>query len=396
MHRVNLAENIYYVGFNDRKTHLFENIWPIPKGVSYNSYLIVDEKIALIDTVERSYIDDYLDQIEVLTDGRPVDYLIINHMEPDHSGALKAVISKYPNITLVGNKKTFEMAANFYQVTQQNIEVYDDSELLLGKTNLQFTTIPMVHWPETMVTFESTNKILFTGDACGSYGTLDGGIFDDELDYTQYDEEIVRYFSNIVGKYCAHTQRALKKIAKYDIKIIAATHGMIWRSHIDFILDKYQKLSSYQTEPGAVIVYGSMYGNTAKMAEIIARQLAVRGVKNIRVYDSSKTHPSFIISDIFKYKALILGSAAYNNAMFPTVETLLTTIKHMGIKDHLLGIFGSYSWNGGGVKNLELFAQEIKWEVVGQPLEEKGAMKPDHFNKYVDLANAFADKLLNI
>lgn len=394
MHKVNLAENIYYIGFNDRKTHLFENIWPIPRGVSYNSYLIVDEKIALIDTVERSYIDDYLDQIATLTNGRPVDYLIINHMEPDHSGALKAVIARYPNITLVGNKKTFEMAANFYQVNHQTLEVYDDSELALGKCNLQFTTVPMVHWPETMVTYEATNKILFSGDACGSYGTLDGGIFDDELDYTLYEEEIVRYFSNIVGKYCPHTQRALKKIAKYEIGMIAATHGMIWRSHIDYILGMYEKMSTYQTEPGAVVVYGSMYGNTAKMAEIIARQLAVRGIKNIRVYDASKTHPSFIISDIFKFKALILGSAAYNNAMFPTVETLLTTIKHMGIKNHLLGIFGSYSWNGGGVKNLVKFAEEIQWEMVGEPLEEKGAMKTDHFERYVNLANAVADKLM--
>lgn len=286
------------------------------------------------------------------------------------------------------------MVANFYHTNHQSIEVYDDSELALGKCNLQFTTVPMVHWPETMVTFESTNKILFSGDACGSYGTLDGGIFDDELEYQLYEEEIVRYFSNIVGKYCAHTQRALKKIAKYDIKMIAATHGMIWRSHIDYILDMYEKMSTYQTEPGVVVVYGSMYGNTAKMAEIIARQLAVRGVKKIRVYDSSKTHPSFIISDIFKYKALVLGSAAYNNAMFPTVETLLTTIKHMGIKNHLLGIFGSYSWNGGGVKNLVKFAEEIQWEMVGNPLEEKGAMKADHFDLYVGLANAIADKVL--
>lgn len=394
MHQIKLAENIFYLGFNDRKTHLFENIWPIPKGVSYNSYLIVDEKIALIDTVEKSYIDDYLDQIAQLTNGRQVDYLVINHMEPDHSGALKSVVARYPNITLVGNKKTFEMVSNFYHIAHQTYEVYDDYELSLGKCNLQFTTVPMVHWPETMVTFEATNKILFSGDACGSYGTLDGGVFDDELDYTLYDEEIVRYFSNIVGKYCAHTQRALKKIAKYDIKMIAATHGLIWRSHIDYILDKYNRMSTYETESGAVIVYGSMYGNTAKMAEIIARQLAVRGIKNIRVYDSSKTHPSFIISDIFKYKALVLGSAAYNNAMFPTVETLLTTIKHMGIKNHILGIFGSYSWNGGGVKNLMNFADEIQWELVSEPLEEKGAMKPDHFDRYVSLANSIADKLL--
>ena len=176
MHQVKLSENIFYLGVNDRRTHLFENLWPIPHGVSYNSYLIVDEKIALIDTVERTFIDDYLDQIEILTNGRPVDYLVINHMEPDHSGALKAVVAKYPEITLVGNKKTFDMVANYYKLSEKMLEVYDDSELPLGKHRLSFTTIPMVHWPETMVTFENTNKILFTGDAFGSFGTLDGGV----------------------------------------------------------------------------------------------------------------------------------------------------------------------------------------------------------------------------
>lgn len=395
MHQVNLTDDIYYLGFNDRRTHLFENFWPIPYGVSYNSYLIVDEKIALIDTVERTFIDDYLDQIEALTGGRPVDYLVINHMEPDHSGALKAVVTKYPNITLVGNKKTFDMVANYYKLSTQTLEVYDDSELPLGKHRLSFTTIPMVHWPETMVTFEASEKILFTGDAFGSFGTLDGGIFDDELNMASYEEELMRYFTNIVGKYCPHTQRALKKVQTLDVKVLAPTHGPVWRTDLNYILGKYEKWSSYATEPGAVIVYGSMYGNTAKMADVIARQLAVRGVKNIRVYDASKTHASYIISDIFKYKAFIIGSAAYNNELFPAVESLVTKIEHMGIKNHLLGIFGSYGWNGGGVKNLQKFAENIKWEVVYEPVEEKGTLKKEKFGQCLELANAMADKLLS-
>jgi flavorubredoxin len=394
MHQINLAENIFYIGVNDRRTSLFENFWPLPYGVSYNSYLIVDEKIALIDTVERTFIDDYFEQIDFLIQERPIDYLIINHMEPDHSGALRAVVAKYPNITLVGNKKTFDMVANYYQISKNMLEVSDDSELLLGKHRLTFSTIPMVHWPETMVTYEASQKILFTGDAFGSFGTLDGGIFDDEVNLAFFEEELMRYFTNIVGKYCPHTQRALKKLEPFNIKILASTHGPVWRTNINYVIDRYERWSTYTTDPGAVIVYGSMYGNTAKMADTIARQLAVRGIKNIRVYDASKTHPSYIISDIFKYKAFIVGSAAYNNELFPSIEALTTKIEHMGIKDHLLGIFGSFGWSGGGVKNLQKFAENIKWELVYQPVEEKGTLKKDKFEQCIGLANAMADKLL--
>lgn len=394
MLKVNLAKDIYYLGFNDRRTHLFENIWPIPYGVSYNSYLIVDEKVALVDTVERAFIDDYIDEIESIIGDRNVDYLIINHMEPDHSGALKAIVHRYPNITLVGNKKTFGFVEAYYMNPTNTLMVHDDYVLDLGKHKLQFQMIPMVHWPETMVTYEETNKILFSGDAFGSYGTLDGGIFDDEINLEFYEVEVMRYFTNIVGKYCPHTQRAIKKLAPLDIKMIAATHGPIWRSDLDWILTRYNKWSSYDLDCGCVIVYGSMYGNTKKMAETIARQLAVRGIKNIRVYDASKTHSSYIINDIFKYKGFIVGSAAYNNAMFPNVETLLTTVEHMAPKDHYLGIFGNYSWNGGGVKNLKTFAENIKWEMVYEPIEEKGNMKLNTREELIGLANAMADKLL--
>ncbi len=394
MQQVNLTEDIYFLGFNDRRTHLFENIWPIPHGISYNSYLIVDEKIALVDTVERSFIDEYLDEIEGIIGDRQIDYLIINHMEPDHSGALKSIIQKYPEIKLVGNKKTFGFAESFYLTPKNVVEVYDEFKLDLGKHKLQFYMIPMVHWPETMVTYEETTKIVFSGDAFGSYGTLDGGIFDDEINLDFYEIEVMRYFTNIVGKYCPHTQRAIKKLAPLDIKMIAATHGPIWRSDLDWVLTRYNKWSSYDLDCGVVIVYGSMYGNTQKMAEVIARQLAVRGIKNIRVYDASKTHSSYIINDIFKYKGFIVGSPAYNNALFPNVEILLSTIEHMAPKNHYLGIFGNYSWNGGGVKNLKTFAEKIKWEMVYEPIEEMGSLKKDKKAELVNLANAMADKLL--
>ncbi len=388
-----LTEGIYFLGFNDRRTHLFENIWPIPQGISYNSYLIVDEKIALVDTVERQFIDDYLEHIESIIGDRSVDYLVINHMEPDHSGALRALVTKYPNVTLVGNKKTFGFVENYYFSPTHTLEVKDDDVLSLGKFNLQFRTIPMVHWPETMVAYETTNKILFSGDAFGSYGTLDGGIFDDEINLDFYEVEVMRYFTNIVGKYCAHTQRAIKKLADLDIRMIAATHGPVWRTDLNWVLNRYNKWSTYDTEEGVIIVYGSMYGNTAKMADTIARRLSERGIVNIRVYDAAKTHSSYIINDLFKYKGFIVGSVAYNNALFPAVETLISTIAHMGIKDHYLGVFGNYSWNGGGVKNLMAFADSIQWEMVYEPIEEKGALKISTREQLFALADAMAKKL---
>ncbi|MFW5756098.1 MAG: FprA family A-type flavoprotein [Tangfeifania sp.] len=393
MQYVNIADDIYFLGYNDRRTHLFENIWPIPHGISYNSYLIVDEKITLIDTVERSFIDEYLENIEEIVGDRPIDYVVINHMEPDHSGALKAIVQKYPEITLVGNKKTFAFVESFYMEPENVHMVHDNDVLDLGKHRLQFQTIPMVHWPETMVTFEETNKILFSGDAFGSYGTLDGGIFDDEINLGFYEIEVMRYFTNIVGKYCPHTQRAIKKLAPLDIKMIAATHGPIWRTDLDWVLTRYNKWSSYDLDKGVVIVYGSMYGNTQKMAEVIARRLAEKGIKNIRVYDASKTHSSYIINDIFKYKGFIVGSPAYNNALFPNVQTLLSTIEHMAPKNHYLGIFGNFAWNGGGVKNLKIFAENIKWEQVYEPIEEKGALKKERKEKLLKLADAMAEKL---
>jgi flavorubredoxin len=262
MYKVNLSDDIYFLGINDRRTSLFENLWPLPYGVTYNSYLIVDEKVCLIDTVDRKFTDDYFEKLDDILGERVVDYVVVNHVEPDHSGSLSAIREKYPNITIVGNKKTFPMIENFYGITEDILTVADGDELDLGKHKLNFYTIPMVHWPESMVTFESTENILFSNDAFGSFGALDGGVFDDEVNLSFYEEEAMRYFTNIVGKYCPHTARALVKLESLDIKMIAPSHGLIWRSHIAYIVEKYQQWSSYTTEKGVVILVGSMYGNT--------------------------------------------------------------------------------------------------------------------------------------
>jgi len=394
MDQIKLTDSIYYLGFNDRRTHLFENMWPIPYGIAYNSYLIKDGKVALIDTVEHQFIDDYFEKIDNILQGKKIDYLVINHMEPDHSGALKAVTEKYPDIIVVGNKKTFDLIENFYKKPKHLLLVDNGSHLNLGKTVLQFHMIPMVHWPETMVTFDESDQILFSGDAFGSFGTLDGGVFDDELNLEFFQEEAMRYFTNVVGKYCLPTSNALKKLSLFKIRMIAAAHGPIWRTDLNWILSRYKKWSKYKTDPGVVIVYGSMYGNTEKMAEVIARQLSVNGVKNIRVYDVSRTHASYIISDIFKYKGLIVGAPTYNMGLFPPVYALLNEIADMKIKDHYLGFFGNYSWSGGAVTKLKVFAENMNWEMVAEPVEEKSRLKAEKYDQCLRLADAMAVMVL--
>jgi flavorubredoxin len=390
---IKISDNIYWLGVNDRRTTLFENYWPIPKGVAYNSYVIVDEKTAIIDTIDRGMMDDYMDNIENAINGRPVDYLIINHMEPDHSGAIKAIVSKYPNIQIVGNKKTFPMLERFYGIKDNLLEVKEGDSIDLGTHKLNFAMIPMVHWPETMVTYESTNKILFSGDAFGSFGTLDGGIFDYQVDLDWLEEEMSRYYSNIVGKYGGPTQSALKKVAALEVDMICATHGPIWKEHIPEIIAKYDKWSKYETDKGVVIVFASMYGNTEKMADYIARELVNQGIEKVRIFDASKTHPSYIINEIFKYRGVILGSATYNGGLFPAMNTLVSELDHMGIKNHIMSIFGSHAWAGAGVKNLLKFSESIKWELVGEPCDSKCSPHEEEYCKCKNIASDMAKRL---
>lgn len=393
---IEISQNIYWVGVNDRRTALFENLWPLEHGVAYNSYLIVDDKVALIDTVESGQVSEYTRKIQsIISNKRKIDYLIVNHMEPDHSGLLKTVFELYPEIQIVGTQKTAEMIANFFGITS-NITIVKEGDVIdLGNHKLKFYMTPMVHWPETMVTYEDTKNILFSGDAFGSFGALDGGIFDDEVDLEFFEEEMRRYYSNIVGKYGAPVQSALKKLSGLEIKTICPTHGPIWRKDINRVISLYDRWSKFEAEDGVVIVYGTMYGNTVKMAETIARALSEEGVKNIVVYDASKTHVSYILRDIWKYKGLVIGSCAYNAHLFPPVEDLTNKLLHIGLKNRLLGIFGTYSWNGGGVSNLIKFAEQMKWETVADPVEAKSAASKKDIAGCVNIAKKMAAKLQN-
>ena len=392
---VKVTDNIFWLGVNDRRTHLFENMWPIPNGVSYNSYLIVDEKVALIDTLEYGSSDDYLEKIEELIGkDKTIDYLIINHMEPDHSGSIKLIVERYPDIKLVGNLKTFKIIESYFGYQDKWFQVEDGDELKLGQHTLKFVMTPWVHWPETMMSYEMNNKVLFSGDAFGSFGTLDGGIFDDEIEFEEYyEEDMRRYYSNIVGKYSNMVQKAFKKLEGVEVRYICATHGPIWRKDVNKVLSLYDKWSKFETESGVVIIYGSMYGNTAKMADFIARKLSENGIKKIRVHDASKTHISYLINEIWRYKGVILGSCAYNSGMLPTMENLTRTLEHMGVKEHVLGLFGSYSWNGGGVKSLHQFYETIQWDLVSEPVDAKGIPHTDTFERCEVLAKAMAEKL---
>jgi flavorubredoxin len=392
---INITEDIFYVGVNDRETAIFENLWPLDKGVSYNSYIIRDKKNVLVDTVKINKFSVFIEKIRNLLNGEDIDYLVINHMEPDHSGSIQEILEEFPNMKIIGNKKTFEFLNDLYGIQKNLYEVKDGDEIDLGEHKLKFYMTPMVHWPETMMTYETKSKILFTGDAFGGFGSLDGGIFDDEVNLDFFEDEIRRYYSNIVGKYSPMVQRALKKLSDVDIKIIAATHGPVWRKHPERIIEKYDRWSKYESEEGVVIIYGSMYGNTEKMADHLARKIAEQGIKNIKVINASKTHLSHIINEIWRFKGVMLGSCTYNTGLFPPMEEIVQWISHTGLKNRVLGIFGTYGWSGGGVSTIEKYAENFKWPIVNESVEAKLSAKEDDLKKLDELAKAMADAVKN-
>ena len=388
-----VAGKIYWLGANDRKKHRFENIWPIPNGVAYNCYLINDEKTALVDTIESGVAGDFIEKVEQLLGDRPLDYLIINHMELDHTGEVKDILKRYPNVQIIGNSKTFKVVEAYWGALANLKQVEDGDELSLGYHKLKFVMTPWVHWPETMMTYDATEQVLFSGDAFGSFGTLDGNVFDDEIDFTYYEEDMRRYFSNIVGKYANMVQKAFKKLEGVPVKSVCPVHGPVWRSNPEVVLGLYDKWSKMEAEDGVVIIYASMYGNTEQVADRIARKIAEQGVKKIRIHDVSKTHISTLINEIWRYKGVILGSCAYNSQMFPLLEQLTRELEHMGVKDRELGIFGSYSWNGGGVKNLQKFQESIGWNLVSKPAEIYGIPTEEKYAQCDELAVAMAERL---
>lgn len=394
---VKINDRISWLGVNDRTTHLFESLWPIPNGVAYNTYLIQDEKTALMDTLKLGFGKDFQERVTETLGGRELDYLVVHHMEPDHTGEIKSIVKKYPNVKIVGNSKTFKVLESYFGKMDNLMEVKEGDILNLGHHKLKFVFMPWVHWPEVMVSYDMTEGILFSADAFGTFGTLDGGIFDDEVLFDKYyEDDMRRYYSNIVGKYSAFVQKAFCKLAGVEIRTICPLHGPIWRTNVAKVLGLYDKWSKMEADDAVVIIYGSMYGNTAVMADYIARVIAEQGVKDIRVYDVSKTHISYLISEIWRCKGVILGSPAYNSCMFPLIENLTRELEHKGLKNRLLGVFGTYSWNGGGVRNLLTFADNIKWEMIGQAAEIEGAVYEDKIALARELGVEMAQKIKTV
>lgn len=397
--KTEITNGIHYVGVNDRHKHIFEGLWPLPYGVSYNSYIIADEKIALVDTVEADFFTQYLDNIRSVIGDRPIDYIIVNHMEPDHSGSLTLIKKYYPNAKIVGNKKTFGMMQGFYRVGNDadgdTLEVKNGDTLQLGSHTLAFTLVPMVHWPETMVTLDTTANVLFSGDAFGCFGALNGAYIDAEMNCDIYWDEMLRYYSNIVGKYGTPVQQALKKLAGVKMDYICSTHGPVWHEHIERVVGMYDRLSRYEGADGLVIAYASMYGNTERAAEVIARAASEAGVKNIIMHDVSRTHHSYIIADIFRYRALILGAPTYNNGLYPQMESLLSELAGRDMKNRLLGWFGSFSWAGKAMKTIgEWNETRLHFEPVGTPVEIKQSLDEATTRACEELGRAMGERLL--
>ncbi|MFQ7039405.1 MAG: FprA family A-type flavoprotein [Barnesiella sp.] len=387
------VKNIHYVGVNDRVKQKFEGLWPLPNGVSYNSYLITDEKTALIDTVDLCYGERFLAKIQAILGDKPIDYLIINHMEPDHSASISLIRQVYPKMKIVGNAKTLSMIEGFYGICDYFMEIKDGDVLPLGKKKLRFYLTPMVHWPETMMTYCENDALLFSGDAFGCFGAVDGGVTDEQMNTDRYWSEMYRYYSNIVGKYGSPVQKALAKLAEVKIETICSTHGPVWQKNVEKVISIYDKLSRYEAEEGVVIAYGSMYGNTEQMAEEIARELAAQGIKNIVMYNLSFTDPSYVLSDIFRYKGLIIGGPTYSNQLFPPVEALTRMIEVRDIKNRIFGYFGSFTWAGASVRRLGTFAETMKWTNVCSPVEMKQGITPDKTAECCSLARNFATLL---
>lgn len=372
-----LTNDTYYIGVNDRTTALFEGLWPLPAGVSYNSYLIDDEKTAVIDCVGPEFFEEHLANMRSVLGNRTVDYIVVNHMEPDHSGALALFRQFYPQARIVGNKKTISMLEGYYGIDGTDcIAVADGTTLELGRHTLSFHLVPMVHWPETMVTYDSTSGTLFSGDAFGCFGALNGTVLDRDMDIEPYFPEMRRYYSNIVGKYATPVQNALKKLAAINIKMICPTHGPVWTEAAGRVIAEYDRMSRYEAAEGAVVVYASMYGNTRQMAEEVARGLSEAGIRKIVVHDAARTPLSFILSDIFTYKGLAIGATTYNGDVNPAVKAVLEAVKLREVKHRAMAAFGSFTWAGKAAKTISDFADNMGYTQPAPAVEMKQGFNP--------------------
>lgn len=373
MHNIRkINDDIYYLGASDRRIELFENVYPVSQGMSYNSYLILDEKTCLMDSVDESVRGQFLENLQYALNGRNLDYMVVQHMEPDHCSIVPELFRMYPDMKLVASLQAFKMMENFYslQTEERRLVVKEGDTLKLGKHTLKFIAAPMVHWPEVLMTYDVTDKILFSADAFGSFGAMSGNIFADEIDWDKdFKDEARRYYVNIVGKYGLQTQNVLKKASTLDIQMICPLHAHIWRKDLSTIISLYDTWSKYEAEKDSVVIfYGSIYGNTQNAAEILAMQLAENGIENVEVFDTSKTHVSFLVSKAFEYKTLVFAAATYNAEIFDTVQNLITELKNHNLANRRIGLIENGSWAPVAASKMKAQLETFKNMEVVEPV----------------------------
>lgn len=388
-----IKDDLFWVGGSDRRLALFENDYPIPRGVSYNSYILLDEKTVLFDTIDRALTEQFFENMEHVLDGRVLDYVVVNHMEPDHCSTLGEIVRRYPDVKVVCNAKTVPIIKQFYNFDiDSRVEIVKEKDTFnTGKHTFTFVMAPMVHWPEVMVTYDMTDKILYSADAFGTFGAMNGNLFADEVNFErEWLDDARRYYTNIVGKYGPSVQALLKKAADLDIQMICPLHGPVWRENIGWYIEKYQTWSSYAPEEKAIMIaYGSIYGNTENAAEILACKLADLGVKNIQMYDVSVTHPSVIISEAFRCSNLVFASSTYNGGIFNNMEHLLMDLKAHNLQNRTVAIIENGSW---GVMSGKLMAEIIggmkNMNILEQKVTLKSSLKENQMAELEQLAEA--------
>lgn len=391
-----VTDDLYWIGANDHRLALFENVHPIPRGVSYNSYLLLDEKTVLFDTVDWSACRQFLENLEKVLDGRTLDYLVINHMEPDHAASIEEVLIRYPQVTVISTEKAFLLMGQFgFQVDEAKRDVVKEGDTrCFGGHTVTFVEAPMVHWPEAMVTFDTTNGVLFSADAFGSFGALDGRLFADEVNFDRdWLDDARRYYTNIVGKYGPHVQALLKKAATLEIQYICPLHGPVIRKDFGYFIDKYDKWSRYEPEEkGVMIAYASMYGNTEAAACLLASKLAERGMTNIAVHDVSNTHVSYLIADAFKYSNLVLASVTYNLGIYPVMHNFLMDMKALNLQKRTVAIVENGSWACKSGTHMRRFLDEQMKEMT--ILDEQVTMASSLNEGNLADLDALADRII--
>jgi len=394
---IEIKPGIYWVGVDDRKTKLFESLWSLPHGVSYNSYLVIGEKKVLIDTVKDEYAEEFIENINSVVDVKELDYVILNHLEPDHSGSLPEIVKVAPNVKIVGTNRAIDMVKSFFHLDRETISVRDGSSLDIGGKTLRFIEAPWLHWPETMFTYLVEDKILFPCDAFGSFGALGNRIFDDEVDLELFFSKSKRYFATIVLKYSKFVLRAIEKVKGLgiDIEIIAPSHGPIYRKNPLKIVELFEKWSKDTPEKRVVIVYGSMYGNTKKIAKVLEENFTSEGIETT-LHDISYSDISFVLRDLVNAPAIIFGCPTYDGNIFPPLRDLVNLLEIKRLQRKIVGLFGTYAWGGNALSQLKKVLLELGHEIIEPVISVKGSPTAEDLEKTKNLAKEIATRVLSM